>query len=720
MSTHCGTHCSPLLFDKAITDVKPISKQMHLKLFIIVQSHLLLTQSSCKSANHFLCVKAWEDNVWSSLSRQQSSILLVIPDQLVLWVRDRRSLNALGLASMDWMQALGSDVMITDDQLTNALQTLLVSVEKGIERLEWNGVPKPRPTPVAIESQPSFPRCCHAGAHPVDTRETSVQTSPEDEDNLLQEDETQDTAESDEGTAVAKGFAYDSEVVSVVRKSYVPTTESIATQTSVGMSPAKVPVVDKPPEEMFVLPPLATREEDPDDGYCEHVLTHPATISQVDPDLMHSGVAMLPGCRDIKGRSVVIIGNEAVKDGFQISSCHLAQLLLYFHTIPKKEVTVKGFLVFIDATKHTEDFWSALDETFCLIEANLANGISEVLILFDESEEIRDISNLFPTSRIQFDALYSRDKLLSLIPKDQLLCKYGGNYTYDHQEWISFRKFLEPFISGCRMSGRHLVSLLESLRGSRLPSSSALTHQMIEQQKRSVKNAFRDEQLRHLEEEGDSILRELQAYGTKSTHNHDYRDNLERTNILYDELRKAMGKLSRLADKRLNRLEECLQLKTFQEESSQVLSWLCRKGHESLERHQAVADSLGAIKQQEEEFEKFYFLAMTSKNANHTIRSRPNDFNPNLPVIKLSRSPITSTQTITRMAVFPAQTGLSRGHLPAKGRLQIRGREEEFHEWNTPVTTSSRIVVKYRTLEPLACTFSFFSTSEVESGGWSV
>ncbi|GIY54157.1 uncharacterized protein CDAR_446161 [Caerostris darwini] len=47
--------------------------------------------------------------------------------------------------------------------------------------------------------------------------------------------------------------------------------------------------------------------------------------------------------------------------------------------------------------------------------------------------------------------------------------------------------------------------------------------------------------------------------------------------------------------------------------SDQVLSWLCRKGNESLQRHQAIADSLGAIKQQEEEFEKFYFLAMGHK-----------------------------------------------------------------------------------------------------------
>lgn len=46
---------------------------------------------------------------------------------------------------------------------------------------------------------------------------------------------------------------------------------------------------------MFGLAPVAVREEDPDDGYCEHVLVQPATISQVDPDLLHSEIALLPG-----------------------------------------------------------------------------------------------------------------------------------------------------------------------------------------------------------------------------------------------------------------------------------------------------------------------------------------------------------------------------------------------------------------------------------------
>ncbi|GFT29915.1 pleckstrin y domain-containing family G member 4B [Nephila pilipes] len=505
------------------------------------------------------------------------------PFSVCLRVADRIDDQGLVSFTMDWMQAIGSDVMINDDQLTTALQHLLVSVEKGIERLEWNGIPKPWINSASNgEGSSTFPRCCHVRAHPVDMKDSSVQTTPEDEGEdsppVIKDSEL--TNSEVNGVVLAK-FAciqQDNQSVSVVRN-YVPSCESIATQTATGLPPSKS--TEKAPSDLlFALPPIAVREEDPDDGYCEHILTQPATISQVDPDLLHSEVALLPGMKEVIG---------------------------------------KGFLVLIDASKHTDDFWSALDETFCLIEANLSNVISEVLILFEENSNINDTSTLFPTSRIQFETSSSREKLLTFIQKSQLLCDYGGEYVYDHQEWISFRKFLEPFINGCRLSGRHLVSLLEELRGSRLPVSSTLTHQMIEQQKRNVTHTFHDEQLRHLEEEGDTILKELHSYRTKSPHNHDYRENLERTSILYDELRKAMTKLARLADKRLNRLEECLQLKTFQEESSQVLSWLCRKGNESLERHQAIADSLGAIKQQEEEFEKFYFLAMLDVDFNETF-----------------------------------------------------------------------------------------------------
>ncbi|KAJ9600440.1 hypothetical protein L9F63_009210, partial [Diploptera punctata] len=41
-----------------------------------------------------------------------------------------------------------------------------------------------------------------------------------------------------------------------------------------------------------------------------------------------------------------------------------------------------------------------------------------------------------------------------------------------------------------------------------------------------------------------------------------------------------------------------------------VLSWLCKKGEETLKRHTDLATNLSAIKEQEQDFEKFYFISM--------------------------------------------------------------------------------------------------------------
>lgn len=45
---------------------------------------------------------------------------------------------------------------------------------------------------------------------------------------------------------------------------------------------------------------------------------------------------------------------------------------------------------------------------------------------------------------------------------------------------------------------------------------------------------------------------------------------------------------------------------------SQVLSWLTNKGEHALVQHGDLANSLPAIRQQEQDFEKFYFVSMVS------------------------------------------------------------------------------------------------------------
>ena len=44
----------------------------------------------------------------------------------------------------------------------------------------------------------------------------------------------------------------------------------------------------------------------------------------------------------------------------------------------------------------------------------------------------------------------------------------------------------------------------------------------------------------------------------------------------------------------------------------QVLSWLVKKGEETLKKHSELTTSLQGIKKQEQDFEKFYFASMVS------------------------------------------------------------------------------------------------------------
>ncbi|XP_076331364.1 puratrophin-1-like isoform X2 [Tachypleus tridentatus] len=303
----------------------------------------------------------------------------------------------------------------------------------------------------------------------------------------------------------------------------------------------------------------------------------------------------------------------------------MALLLMYFHGIPKKEVMKQGFLVLVDCNQASNTELTELDEALYLLQANVNNPVSSLLIW---TEEEGFDQSYFPKSRIKYEVITSEEHLHRRIKQEHLLPQTGGSYFYDHQEWVSFRKSIEPFINGCCICGRHLVRIMQKLCTSRMPSSATLTSQLIEHHKQIIGTTFQGDYLRHLEEEGYTILKKIVSIQKRMPHNVDYRETVDRGTILYRELQYAVRKLTKLVEKRQKKLETCLRLKRFEEESSQVLGWLCWKGEETLSKHQAMADSFDAVKEQEGEFEKFYFLAMRQIEKGNDLMEEASTFEP--------------------------------------------------------------------------------------------
>lgn len=422
---------------------------------------------------------------------------------------------------------------LSDQQLTSVLRSLLVSAEKGVERLKWHPSETPwhRSRSTVVEAQ---------------TRECR-----EEKQSIL--------------APLARP-------------------EEFNIETDVGDS-----------ENIWNK---IRNTESTDDGFCDNNDFASPTLSDLDQELLHSRLALLPGCRDTAGRSVVVIFISKLNG---TSPRRLAQLLMYYYGIPKKEDVSSGFLILVNGKEATEAHWPVLDEAFSILESNVSRSVHRVLLW-----KCR-IQHPFPLSGVKFESVFKEEKLEKYIKKDQLLPEFGGTYAYDHLEWIGFFKFFEPFLNGCRFSGHYLVTMLQELG---INLSSGLTGNLVDQHKNRINQTFQDEQLRHLEEEGETILTELKSYRLNSPNNVDYRDSLEKCSSLYREIKKTMRKFSRLADRRLKKLEEFIRYRSFQEESSQVLSWLCKKGEESLNQYQKISDSFSAIRNREEEFDQFYFFAM--------------------------------------------------------------------------------------------------------------
>lgn len=104
----------------------------------------------------------------------------------------------------------------------------------GIERLEWTGITKSWTNPPGTSQTTAFPRCCHVASNPVDTKDSSVQTTLENDTD--KDADAQDSESPKPDIALdLRNFpcvTSDTQNVSVVEKNYVPNCESIATQTS--------------------------------------------------------------------------------------------------------------------------------------------------------------------------------------------------------------------------------------------------------------------------------------------------------------------------------------------------------------------------------------------------------------------------------------------------------------------------------------------------------
>ncbi|XP_043396316.1 pleckstrin homology domain-containing family G member 4B isoform X4 [Chelonia mydas] len=354
----------------------------------------------------------------------------------------------------------------------------------------------------------------------------------------------------------------------------------------------------------------------------------PNQLLEINQELLQSGVISLCGSRDRGGRAVVqVCTRNTIWSSEHSTSTELARLLMYFYSIPRKEVRDLGLVILVDARKCQPS--PGLFKAFTALQSAVPHSIHSVLILTEKESAFRPDKD----TAIQYEVLTSLKALQKHIDCTQLTAEFDGAFLYNHHDWIRFRKKLEPFITNCKEAIVFLQNSVCSLNSNRTLSTVQEVSDLIDKHKTMMKLVLEDALLVTLRLEGGTILARLRKEEFCNTE--DYRDAMEAITSLYNQVDEEVHRLVLISNKCLQQLENLQEIRKFEEDCDQIKLWFENESERYLGPLDQELLSLESVKKQQEEFRVFSDkvmqycekgLQLIQKNCSLNLEEKVQDF----------------------------------------------------------------------------------------------
>uniref|UniRef100_H2ZZ75 Pleckstrin homology and RhoGEF domain containing G4 n=1 Tax=Latimeria chalumnae TaxID=7897 RepID=H2ZZ75_LATCH len=281
--------------------------------------------------------------------------------------------------------------------------------------------------------------------------------------------------------------------------------------------------------------------------------------------LLYSGVLRLPGNRDKQGRAVVqVCTNNDIWKTSAGSGRELTRLLLYFLTIPRKEVRDLGLTVVVDARRQSPP--PALSRALLSIQASLPQSVHSVLVLVDKETS----SRVEKLQGIQMETLTSLKVLNKFIDNTQLTRDLDGTFPYSHSDWIHFYLKMNTFAADLREAYNLLQNTIRKFEISRPLTNVQEVLCCISEHKAMMKSVLEDARLVHLQMEGGAILAKLRKEESQLNFSEDYRDGIESVTLLYNQVEENVHMLVMKSNESFQHLNFLLELRHMEDKIQQV------------------------------------------------------------------------------------------------------------------------------------------------------
>ncbi|XP_075442516.1 pleckstrin homology domain-containing family G member 4B isoform X3 [Ascaphus truei] len=329
----------------------------------------------------------------------------------------------------------------------------------------------------------------------------------------------------------------------------------------------------------------------------------PKQILEINQELLQSGIIYLPGNRDRSGRAVVqVCARNTIWSKEHCINSELVRLLMYYYSIPRKEVRDLGLVILVDARRcHPVP---GLFKTFATMQNTIPYSIQNILLLVDKESSFRPDKD----ASLQYEVLSSLKVLHKHIDYTQLTSDFDGLFPYNNNDWIRLRRKIEPFIENCREAVIFLQNSICSLNMKRSLNSVQEVTDLMDKHRTMMKLVLEDPLLVTLRLEGGTNLARLRKDEFLNTE--DYRDAMETITTLYNQVDEEVHRLVLLSNKCLKELEKILEIKKVSECSDKIKLWFETEKKIHLGPLDRAPLSLEVLKRKQEEYKTFHETAV--------------------------------------------------------------------------------------------------------------
>ncbi|XP_007938581.1 puratrophin-1 [Orycteropus afer afer] len=301
-------------------------------------------------------------------------------------------------------------------------------------------------------------------------------------------------------------------------------------------------------------------------------------------ELLASGMATLPGTRDVDGRAVLLLSAHSPAWLHpKCSSQELVRLLFYLRSILRPEVQALGLTALVDARicSPTSSLFRGLSQ----LQEAAPGSVHQVLLRGKMPQEV--------PSGLQLEQLPSHQSLLSRVPTTGLPASLGGGLPYCHQAWLDFRMHLEALLQSCQVVCALLQGAMESMKVIPRPTESGEVSQLLRQARVLMQQVLDSPRLTWLQGQGALELTWLKQQVPEVTLSPDYRPALDEADELYGRVDELLHQLTLQSNRRVQALELVQTLEAQEGTLHQIEAWLQQVGWPALEeREESSVDML--------------------------------------------------------------------------------------------------------------------------------